>query len=280
MLVKLLTYTPEPDKLVAAAAKLCYSDAHIETIMDGLTPEKTDAFLKKLSSMGHQSPTEHAYFTFGIEGVSRTLLAQITRHRIASFSVQSQRYVRLDDFRYVIPPVIENDPEAKATFIEAMNRDAENYLKEVERLEVIHTKVLMENGASEKDAKRMASKFANEDARFLLPNACETKMVVTMNARSLHNFFAMRCCNICDKEDSDNDTQQYILKNLNSLGNSVDFWGRKNDRQHVIDGMSAAQKSQLLCYILRNHEAFGKMTCRDWKNWLLDDAEPQFGIWF
>lgn len=195
MLVKLLTYTPEPDKLVAAAAKLCYSDAHIETIMDGLTPEKTDAFLKKLSSMGHQSPTEHAYFTFGIEGVSRTLLAQITRHRIASFSVQSQRYVRRDDFRYVIPPVIENDPEAKATFIEAMNRDAENYLKEVERLEAIHTKVLMENGASKKDAKKMASKFANEDARFLLPNACETKMVVTMNARSLHNFFAMRCCN-------------------------------------------------------------------------------------
>ena len=131
MLVKLLAYTPEPDKLVAAAAKLCYSDAHIETIMDGLTPEKTDAFLKKLNSMGHQSPTEHAYFTFGIEGVSRTLLAQITRHRIASFSVQSQRYVRLDDFRYVIPPAIENDPEAKATFIEAMNRDAENYLKEV-----------------------------------------------------------------------------------------------------------------------------------------------------
>ena len=78
MLVKLLAYTPEPDKLVAAAAKLCYSDAHIETIMDGLTPEKTDAFLKKLNSMGHQSPTEHAYFTFGIEGVSRTLLAQIT----------------------------------------------------------------------------------------------------------------------------------------------------------------------------------------------------------
>ena len=76
MLVKLLTYTPEPDKLVAAAAKLCYSDAHIETIMDGLTPEKTDAFLKKLSSMGHQSPTEHAYFTFGIEGVSKRMLKE------------------------------------------------------------------------------------------------------------------------------------------------------------------------------------------------------------
>lgn len=91
---------------------------------------------------------------------------------------------------------------------------------------------------------------------------------------------AMLALYICDKEDSDNDTQQYILKNLNSLGNSVDFWGRKNDRQHVIDNMSTTQKSQLLCYILRNHEAFGKMTCRDWKNWLLDDAESQFGIRF
>lgn len=97
---------------------------------------------------------------------------------------------------------------------------------------------------------------------------------------AVQKFYPFMIEYICDKEDSDNDTQQYILKNLNSLGNSVDFWGRKNDRQHVIDGMSTTQKSQLLCYILRNHEAFGKMTCRDWKNWLLDDAEPQFGIWF
>lgn len=97
---------------------------------------------------------------------------------------------------------------------------------------------------------------------------------------AVQKFYPFMVEYICDKEDSDNDTQQYILKNLNSLGNSVDFWGRKNDRQHVIDSMSAAQKSQLLCYILRNHEAFGKMTCRDWQNWLLDDAEPQFGIWF
>ena len=97
---------------------------------------------------------------------------------------------------------------------------------------------------------------------------------------AVQKFYPFMVEYICDKEDSDNDTQQYILKNLNSFGNSVDIWGRKNDRQHVIDGMSATQKSQLLCYILRNHEAFGKMTCRDWKNWLLDDAEPQFGIWF
>ena len=103
MLVTLIAHTNDPEKTIAAAAKLCYSDAHIETLLDGLTPEKTAAFLQKLNDFGHASPIEHASFTFGIEGVSRTFLAQVTRHRIASFSVQSQRYVRLDDFRYVVP---------------------------------------------------------------------------------------------------------------------------------------------------------------------------------
>ena len=103
MLVTLIAHTNDPEKTIAAAAKLCYSDAHIETLLDGLTPEKTAAFLQKLNDFGHASPIEHASFTFGIEGVSRTFLAQVTRHRIASFSVQSQRYVRLEDFRYVIP---------------------------------------------------------------------------------------------------------------------------------------------------------------------------------
>ena len=91
--VTLLAYTPQPEKMVAAAAKLCYSPAKIETVMDGLTEEKTASFLDMLSDLGHDSPVEHASFTFGIENVSRSLLAQITRHRIASFSVQSQRYV-------------------------------------------------------------------------------------------------------------------------------------------------------------------------------------------
>ena len=129
MLVNLIAHTNDPEKTVAAAAKLCYSDAHIETLLEGLTPEKTAAFLQKLSDFGHASPIEHASFTFGIEGVSRTFLAQVTRHRIASFSVQSQRYVRLEDFRYVIPPEIECIPEAKAKFIEAMNLDAAKYLE-------------------------------------------------------------------------------------------------------------------------------------------------------
>ena len=171
MTVRLIAHTPEPEKVVAAAAKLCYSDAHITDLLDGLDEEKTARFLTMLSDLGHASPIEHASFTFGIEGVSRTLLAQITRHRIASFSVQSQRYVRLDDFRYVIPPEIEAIPEEDG-----------------------HTARLMAEGMPEKQARAKASKQANEDARFVLPNACETKMVVTMNARSLQNFFHLRCC--------------------------------------------------------------------------------------
>lgn len=194
MKVTLIAHTPEPEKVVAAAAKLCYSDAHIEDLLDGLTEEKTARFLDMLNDLGHASPIEHASFTFGIEGVSRTLLAQITRHRIASFSVQSQRYVRLDDFRYVVPPEIEAIPEAKTAFIDSMDEDAKRYLDLARKLEDGHTARLMAEGMPEKQARAKASKQANEDARFVLPNACETKMVVTMNARSLLNFFRLRCC--------------------------------------------------------------------------------------
>ncbi len=194
MLVTLITHTADPERTVAAAAKLCYSDAHIDTLLDGLTPDKTAAFLQKLSDLGHASPIEHASFTFGVEGVSRTFLAQVTRHRIASFSVQSQRYVRLEDFRYVIPPEIEAIPEARQAFIDAMNEDARRYLDLVGTLEDAHTQKLMAQGLDEKAARAKASKMANEDARFVLPNACETKMVLTMNCRSLLNFFNLRCC--------------------------------------------------------------------------------------
>ena len=195
MTVRLIAHTPEPEKVVAAAAKLCYSDAHITDLLDGLTEEKTAKFLTMLSDLGHASPIEHASFTFGIEGVSRTFLAQVTRHRIGSFSVQSQRYVRLEDFRYVIPPEIEAIPEAKAQFIASMNDDAKKYLELVHTLEDAHTAKFVAQGMDEKAARTKASKQANEDARFVLPNACETKMVMTMNCRSLQNFFNLRCCN-------------------------------------------------------------------------------------
>ena len=119
--VELLAYTPDADKLVAAAAKLCYAKSDIETLMQNLTPEKVESFLSMLSDLGHESPVEHASYTFGIEGVSRTLLAQITRHRIASFSVQSQRYVEKSGFEFVIPPEIEAIPEAKVRPIRVNN---------------------------------------------------------------------------------------------------------------------------------------------------------------
>lgn len=135
--VTLLTYTPQPEKTVAMAAKLCYSPSSIDQIGEGLTEEKTASFVQMLAEIGHESPIEHASFTFGIEGVSRSLLAQITRHRIASFSVQSQRYVAESDFAYVVPPEIEAIPEAKEEFLAAMEEDRRHY----ERL----TALLMEN---------------------------------------------------------------------------------------------------------------------------------------
>ncbi len=195
MLVKLLAYTPEPEKAVACAAKLCYSSADIDTLYDGLTEEKVSSFLDHLSAIGHESPIEHASFTFGIEGVSRSLLAQITRHRLASFSVQSQRYVKENAFSFVLPPEIEAVPEAKEEFLKAMEEDQKHYENLTSLLLEKHKKELLAQGEEEKSAARKAEKKAIEDARFVLPNACTTKMVCTMNARSLMNFFALRCCN-------------------------------------------------------------------------------------
>jgi len=194
MTVTLLTYTPDADKLVASAAKLCYSRSDISTLMDNLTPDKVESFLTLLNDLGHSSPIEHASFTFGIEGVSRALLAQLTRHRIASFSVQSQRYVDKSSFEYITPPEIESLPEAKAEYIKAMEEDAIHYENLRNILIKKHTETFMSEGIDEKEAKKLAEKKANEDARFVLPGSCDTKIVMTMNTRSLYNFFALRCC--------------------------------------------------------------------------------------
>lgn len=104
--VTLLTHTPNPEQTVAMAAKLCYSPSGIEDIREGLDEEKTSSFIDMLASLGHASPTEHAYFTFGIEGISRACSHQLVRHRIASYSQQSQRYVDGTRFDFVTPPEI------------------------------------------------------------------------------------------------------------------------------------------------------------------------------
>ncbi len=184
MRVELLRYTENPEELVAMAAKLCYSSAGVEELRRGVSEADQSAFVHKLTEMGHLSPVEHAAFTFGVEGVSRSLLAQITRHRIASFSVKSQRYVgesssgqKDGTFNYIIPPrIAELGEEEVLEFARQMRQIQEWYDHWLEKLAVYG------------DA-------AKEDARFVLPNAAETKLVVTMNARELLHFFAVRCCN-------------------------------------------------------------------------------------
>ncbi len=195
MKVTLIAHTPQPERTVASAARLCYSAASIADVQEALTEEKTASFVDMLSEIGHESPIEHASFTFGIEGVSRSLLAQITRHRLASYSVQSQRYVTESQFEYVVPPEIAAIPEAKAEYLRAMEEDQRHYESLTALLKEKHKSDLLKAGVAEKTADRQAEKRAIEDARFVLPNACATKLMVTMNARSLHNFFRHRCCN-------------------------------------------------------------------------------------
>lgn len=194
MYVTLLSHTPEPEKLIAASAKLCYSPAGATDLSERLTQEATEKFLRMLMDLGHESPIEHVSFTFAIEGVSRTLTHQLVRHRIASYSQQSQRYVKLDAFEYITPPAIEADPVAKDIFQRAMAEDQAHYDALCERLFESHYKTLCDEEVPVEKARSIAEKKAIEDARYVFPNACETKIVVTMNARSLMNFFHHRCC--------------------------------------------------------------------------------------
>lgn len=193
MKVKLLTHTKDPEKTVAAAAKLCYSKSDISTLMDGLTDEKVANFLEKLSNLGHASPLEHASFTFGIEGVSRSFLAQISRHRIASFSVQSQRYVDMDNADHVVPKEIY---DAGYSVVRLYEESVKNSFNNYNELKEELTKKYIAEGMKESSAK----KKAQEDARYLLPEACCTRMIVTMNARELNHFFNLRCCNRASRE--------------------------------------------------------------------------------
>lgn len=220
--VKIIAHTPQPDKVVAQAGKLCYSAVGVDEITQKLTEEEIARYVNMLASIGHESPLEHVSFTFAIEGISRVCTHQIVRHRIASYSQQSQRYVKLEQFEYIVPPAIENNPEAKRIFIEAMERDQKAYDELVDLLleDILIDKhaadygscireILKENPDAVPDRSkvldlyaenflkdyRKAEKQAIEDARYVFPNACETKIVITMNARSLLHFFNVRCCN-------------------------------------------------------------------------------------
>lgn len=178
--VILLRYTPNPEETVAMAAKLCYSPSDIEALKSKIETKDQKAFVEKLMKMGHMSPIEHASFTFAIEGISRACSHQLVRHRLASYSQQSQRYVSEETgFDYVIPPIIKEDRELKEYFEAFMAEAQKTYNYIVKRL----------------NEKGIKGESANQDARFVLPNAAETKIIVTMNARELLHFFRMRCCN-------------------------------------------------------------------------------------
>ena len=177
--VMLVSYSPEPEKTISAAARLCYSPADGEEILSEVVKNNQGDFLEKLTAVGHLSPVEHASFTFVVEGISRACSHQLVRHRLASYSQQSQRYVSEEEFDYIIPPSIEEDGELKALF--------EHTMEDIQKSYSLLADKLVRKGSSIESAR--------EDARFVLPNATETRIMVTMNARELLHFFSQRLCN-------------------------------------------------------------------------------------
>lgn len=178
--VSLMEFTPDPETVVALSARLCYSPAGVDELKEKINEKEKKKLINLLREAGHLSPFEHASFTFAVEGISRACSHQLVRHRLASYSQQSQRYVSLKKgFNYIIPPVIKRNRDLKKLFVEAMYLSHKYYCKIHEILE----------------KKGITGEVARQDARFVLPNAAETKIIVTMNARELLHFFRVRCCN-------------------------------------------------------------------------------------
>ena len=190
--VTLIAHTPDPVRVCALSARTCYSALSLDALMSKVESDQSD-FLRGVIRSGHHSVLEHASFTFYVSNVSRALLAQITRHRIASFSVQSQRYVSMEKgFDSVVPPrVAALGPEAVEKYTAQMGQMADWYRE-------------WQDAFGDDPG-------ANEDARFVLPNACATRLTMTMNARELLHFFSLRCCNRAQWEIRDLAEQMYRL---------------------------------------------------------------------
>ena len=180
--VKLLNKTENALAVIYASCRQCYSTDFAGDIFDEAKDsedkDKIKQFVKKVISSGHESPMEHVKFTFAIEGVSRALTHQLVRHRLASYSQQSQRYVKESDLAYIVPPAFKKDKKLYDKFVSLMDIIQKGYNEILSDL---------------KD-KGTEGEKANQDARFVLPQASETKIVVTMNARELKHFFGHRCC--------------------------------------------------------------------------------------
>jgi len=173
MKVRLINYTKDPEKIVAQSARLCYSASGIDELKEKLTDKSSINLIKKIIKLGHYSVLEHATFTFAIEGITRVTSHQLVRHRLASFSQQSQRYVKInkEGFPYIIPKSIAKDEKLNKIFINATKE-----LDEIYQLLLDHN-------------------IEAEDARYILPQAVTTKMILSANARELLLIFKLRCCN-------------------------------------------------------------------------------------
>jgi thymidylate synthase (FAD) len=179
--VTLVGCTPDPERTVAAAAKLCYA-GDTDNLLEKAGADAAE-FVGRLREMGHMSPVEHAVFTFYIEGVSRAMTHQLVRHRLASYSQRSQRYVAHDEFDFVVPPQVEG----KEVDANGKKVDAADFYRET-------MAIIADRYGRLNDALGRKGESSNEDARYVLPNACETKIFMTMNARQLLHFFEERLC--------------------------------------------------------------------------------------
>lgn len=220
MKVEIISNTENPDLVIATAAKLCYAGCDIDELMKKQTQESIDLFISKLEMMGHESPFEHASFTFAIEGVSRVCEQQFTRHRIASYSIQSGRYVDRSNASFYVPGDIKDCKDAFEIYSTVIESTKDAYQKITESL--LHHYIIqydLKTNFMEQECKYSKGNYyeysegciryfkdnhkkeynamhkkAIENARNIFPNSLETKMIVTMNVRSLWNFFKHRCC--------------------------------------------------------------------------------------
>lgn len=214
MKVKLLSHTNNPEKVIAMSGKLCYAGCNIDELEENLTPEEIERFINMLIRINHQSPLEHASFTFAVEGISRVAEQQLTRHRIASYSIQSGRYVSRDNAEFTVPEDIKeydylneeyNDfcNAAKNTYkyisdslltqycYEYLVNTIKEYDEDIQQDETFIHSVMREDHKKEYNAFK---KKAIENARMVFPNSLQTKIIFTMNLRTLINFFEHRCC--------------------------------------------------------------------------------------
>lgn len=228
--VEIISHTQCPYDVVSIAARNCYSPMSLEDVMKKMTDTERLKLIKSLEDSKHESPFEHVSITFAIQGISRSCSHQLVRHRIASYSQRSQRYVDEEGFDYIVPSSIENIPIAKSIYKNELEKIESTYdhLKEFilnsyiredsgdhtaltmtqhDAYEFLSNKtlwicaldvIIKENKAFHKENPIKYKKFlkkACEDARYILPNACSTQIIMTMNVRSLWNFFNLRCCN-------------------------------------------------------------------------------------